>query len=155
MPYWYGLVLVIADLVVLRVLLLAVKTDLKSREIKDSVSATISLLAILLIFLKLSLGLQVKEHFLGMVVVLPLILMGLRGKLGGGDYKLLLALGLYLGIYFGTAAIVLLLPIFVGLALYYLIKERSVKKDIAMAPLIATGSTLAVGLKWFIQFSSI
>lgn len=145
------LVSILGDIGVFILLVLAASSDFDKREIPDWISVLVATFGVLLIAIKLIIGVPVIEHVWGLVIALPLIILGLAGKLGGGDYKLLLALGLYMGIYYGLTAVVLITPVIICLAVYYLIRHKSLNIKLPLAPLILAGFVLVSALKWLFQ----
>ncbi len=64
----------------------AALTDIKKREIPNVTAIIIAALGAVAAVLSES----VTEHLLGLAIAVPLVIPGLLGHMGGGDYKLLL-----------------------------------------------------------------
>jgi len=136
------------DVLFLCALFLASWTDIKKREIPNAVVIVIAVLGIAsTVFCKVQ-GISAKEHIYGMVMAMPLIIPGLLGYMGGGDYKLIMATGLYLGLTHGITAIILSCPVIIGVGLWHLVKNKTMKIKIPLAPVIGIGSLATVILRW-------
>lgn len=82
----------------------------------------------------------------GMVLVVPFLLAWLRGHMGAGDVKLVIAIGLYLGLLNTVVAFVMMVPLLVVLMTRSEIKTKTFKGAIPLAPVLAFGSIGAVAL---------
>lgn len=133
------------DILFLAALFEAARVDLRRREIPNLVAIIIAVLGAAATIVSAS----IVEHLLGLALALPLVIPGLLGHLGGGDYKLLLGIGLYLGFTQSLLASVLSVPVTICLAVYYIITKKTLKNvRIPLAPLIAFGCIGSVILKW-------
>lgn len=123
----------------------AALTDIKKREIPNATAIIIAILGAVAAVLSESMV----EHLLGLAIALPLIIPGLLGHMGGGDYKLLLGTGLYLGLTQSLLAFVLSVPATACIAIYLLAKKKTLRDiRIPLAPLIAFGCVGSVIVKW-------
>lgn len=119
--------------------------DIKKREIPNAAAIIIAVLGAAAAILSESMA----DHLLGLAIAVPLIIPGLLGHMGGGDYKLLLGTGLYLGLTQSLLAVVLSIPAVIGVAIYLLAKKKTLKNfRIPLAPLIAVGCMGSVIIKW-------
>ncbi len=123
----------------------AALTDIKKREIPNVTAIIIAALGAVAAVLSES----VIEHLLGLAIAVPLVIPGLLGHMGGGDYKLLLGTGLYLGLTKSLLAVVLSVPATICVVVYLLAKKKTLKNvRIPLAPLIAFGCMGSVIIKW-------
>lgn len=82
----------------------------------------------------------------GMVLAVPLFLTWLKGHIGAGDVKLVLVIGLYLGLLNTVIAFTLMVPLLVILMVRSQIKTNTIKGAIPLAPVLAFGAIGAVAL---------
>lgn len=123
----------------------AALTDFKKRQIPNATVITVAVLGAIAAILSTSIA----DHLLGLAIAIPLIIPGLTGHMGGGDYKLLLGTGLYLGLTQSLIAVVLSVPATLCVAVYILIKEKTLKHvRIPLAPLITVGCLGSLIFKW-------
>lgn len=87
----------------------------------------------------------------GLLLSIPFFIAWLRNGMGGGDVKLIAAIGLYLGLLNTLVAFALMIPIFVALLAWSWIKHKTLKRRIPLAPLISAGATMAVLLEYLLQ----
>lgn len=145
MAKWLFFAGIFMDFLFLIALFGAARADLKKREIPNLFSIIVAVLGVVATILSSS----IVDHLLGLAFALPLIIPGLLGHMGGGDYKLLLGTGLYLGLSQSLLAVVSSLPATMGVAIYLLIKKKTLKNiRIPLAPLIAFGCVGSVIIKW-------
>lgn len=119
-------------------LLAASYTDIKRREIPD----TICLLLVLTGFLKFS-----YQNLLGILVALPFLIAAMlkEKSIGGGDIKLTAAVGFILGFWKGIYGLIIGLTIlilfYIVLRILSIIKRKQVAKDLSMplAPFLGIG----------------
>ena len=116
---------VISIILFISLLAIASYTDIKKREIPNSISVTIGVLSLL------------NFHIFGILAALPFFIAAVLepNKMGGGDIKLTAAVGLYLG-FFQT-----LLGAVLGLALsliFYVLSGRK-NKAMPLAPFLSIG----------------
>lgn len=136
------------DMIFLGVLFGAARADLKRREIPNHIAIIIAVLGAAATIVNAS----IIDHLLGLALALPLLIPGLLGHMGGGDFKLLLGTGLYLGISQSLLAVILSTPVTFFTAIYLLARKKTLKDiRIPLAPLIAFGCTGSVLLKWIIK----
>jgi len=137
------------DILFLGALFGAARADIKRREIPNLIAIIISLLGAAATIVSAS----IVDHLLGLALALPLVIPGLLGHLDGGDYKLLLGTGLYLGLTQSLLAVLLSTPAVIALAVYLLAKKKTLKGiRIPLAPLIAFGCIGSVIFKWITVF---
>ncbi len=119
-------------------LLAASYTDIKRREIPD----TICLLLILTGFLKFSF-----QNLLGIFVALPFLIAAMfkEKSIGGGDIKLTAAVGFVLGfwkeIYGSIIGLTLLILFYIMVRILSIIRKKQVAKNLSMplAPFLGIG----------------
>lgn len=104
------------------------------------------ILGFVVIVVKIAFGYSITVNLAGLLLALPLIYPGMKGKLGGGDYKLLLASGLYLGAYglvvmAVIGAVSALVP-----ELIFMFKSKT--RKLPLGPFIAIGFMSAVAVRW-------
>jgi len=82
----------------------------------------------------------------GMVLAVPFFLAWLRGHMGAGDVKLIIAIGLYMGLLNTVIAFALMVPLLAILMVRSQIKTKTLKGSIPLAPVLAFGAIGAVAL---------
>lgn len=82
----------------------------------------------------------------GMILAIPFFIVWLRGHMGAGDIKLVLAIGLYLGLLNMVIAFALMVPLLAILMVPSQIKTNTLKGAIPLAPVLAFGAIGAVAL---------
>lgn len=82
----------------------------------------------------------------GMVMAVPFFFAWLRGHMGAGDVKLVMAIGLYLGLLNAVIAFALMVPLLAVLMIRSQIKNKTLKCTIPLAPVLAFGAFGAVAL---------
>ena len=82
----------------------------------------------------------------GMVLAIPFFLAWLRGRMGAGDIKLVMTIGLYLGLLNTVIAFALIVPILAVFTIHSWIKTKTLKGAIPLAPVLAFGSGGAITL---------
>ena len=83
---------------------------------------------------------------IGIMVALPFLLLWLRGKMGAGDAKLMLACGLFLGLQASLLIAGLMLVILLIIAGYLYFKQMSLKTQIPLGPVISLASGIMITL---------
>lgn len=135
------------DMIFLGALFGAARADLKRREIPNLPAIIIAVLGATVTILSTS----IVDHLLGLALALPLIIPGLMGHMGGGDFKLLLATGLHLGLSQSLLAVILSVPATICVAIYLLARKKTLNNiRIPLAPLIACSCAEAVLFKWIL-----
>lgn len=84
----------------------------------------------------------------GFALSIPYLIVWLKDGIGAGDVKLLMAVGLYLGLVKTLAAFVLMLPILVIMAVRSWTKHRTLRFRIPLAPVICAGTVGVVALEY-------
>ena len=82
----------------------------------------------------------------GTMIALPFLLLWLRGKMGAGDAKLMLACGLFLGLQASLLMAGLMLVILLIIAGYLYLKQMSLKEKIPLGPVISLASGIMITL---------
>ena len=82
----------------------------------------------------------------GTMIALPFLLLWLRGKMGAGDAKLMLACGLFLGLQASLLMAGLMLVILLIIAGYLYFKQMSLKTQIPLGPAISLASGIMITL---------
>lgn len=136
------------DILALALLCLVAIKDIKTCEIPDRYVIALGALSLVVVAARYMSELSITVNMVGMLLVLPLMLIGLEGKLGGGDYKLLLVLGLYLGVYRFIlmsicGALFALIPGIVAMK-----RQNSRKVKLALGPYIALGFFFTIAVRW-------
>lgn len=80
----------------------------------------------------------------GLIFAIPYFIVWLKDGIGAGDVKLIIAVGLYLGLLNMIIAFVLMIPILVFLTVRSWIKNKTVRCRIPFAPVMAIGAVGAM-----------
>ncbi len=76
----------------------------------------------------------------GLVLAVPFFLTWMRGHMGAGDVKLVIAIGLYLGLLNTVIAFALMVPLLAILMIRSQIKTKTLKGAIPLAPVLTFGA---------------
>lgn len=80
----------------------------------------------------------------GIVFAVPFFIVWLRGSMGAGDVKLVLAISLYLGLLNMIAAFILIVPVLLGLMVRSWRKNQTLKYRIPFTPVLSFGAAGSV-----------
>jgi Flp pilus assembly protein protease CpaA len=80
----------------------------------------------------------------GMVFTIPFFISWLRGGMGAGDVKLVMAITLYLGLMNAVMAFALMIPVLAVLMIKSLVKEKTLKCRIPVTPVLSFGAVGAI-----------
>ena len=80
----------------------------------------------------------------GIVFAVPFFIAWLRGSMGAGDVKLVIAISLYLGLLNMITAFILMVPVLIGLMVRSWLKNRTLKCLIPFAPVLSFGAAGSV-----------
>jgi len=80
----------------------------------------------------------------GTVFAVPFFISWLRGGMGAGDVKLVMAIALYLGLMNAVMAFALMIPVLAVLMIKSLVKEKTLKCRIPVTPVLSFGAMGAI-----------
>lgn len=80
----------------------------------------------------------------GLALAVPFFIVWLKGGMGAGDVKLLMGIGLYLGLAGTLISFALMLPCMASLLIRLWIRNKTLKSTIPFAPVLAFGAGTAV-----------
>lgn len=115
-------------------------TDIRTRTVPNQ--AIVLLLCLGLVHTVL-IGLSGNAWWLyptGVVLVVPFFIVWLRGGMGAGDVKLVMGIGLYLGVMSTLIAFAFMVPVLIGLMVRSWLKAKTLKSAIPFAPVLALGT---------------
>lgn len=113
-------------------------TDIRKRQIPNLA------ILVMLIFgvLNMALAILVQQdwwiYLAGPLIALPFLLAWLRGWMGAGDVKLILAGSIFLGLPASLVMIAMMLVMLIVIASYLAVSHQSMKTKIPLGPVIAT-----------------
>jgi Flp pilus assembly protein protease CpaA len=137
---------ILMDAFFIALLLWCSYTDLRKRIVSNVTIALLLCLGIArTVFVALA-GSSWWTYPAGMVLVVLFLFAWLRGHMGAGDVKLVLSIGLYLGLLNTVIAFALMVPLLVILMVRSQIKTMTLKGTIPLAPVLAFGAIGAVAL---------
>lgn len=76
----------------------------------------------------------------GLALAVPFLIVWIKGGMGAGDVKLLMGIGLYLGLLSTVVAFALMLPAMAVLCVRSWIRNKTLKQRIPFAPVLALGA---------------
>lgn len=88
----------------------------------------------------------------GLALVIPFFIVWLKGGMGAGDVKLLVGIGLYLGLAGTLISFALMLPMLIAYMIHSLRKHGTLKHAIPFAPVLALGAGTAVIVGYLYAF---
>ncbi len=125
-------------------------SDLKKREIPNAAILLLLGLGAIHMITSVCLGSPWYEYPLGTLFTIPFFIAWMKGLFGGGDVKLLFAMGLYLGFTLTLVSLAFTIVACAGLLLWLWISKRSVKLRLPLAPVLSSGAVAAVVLSYII-----
>ncbi len=88
------------------------------------------------------------QHPAGLLLSIPFLITWYKNDMGAADVKLIMAIGLYLGLLNTLVAFVLMIPILAVLMAYSWLKKKTLKCRIPLAPVLAFGAAAMVVLRY-------
>lgn len=123
-------------------------SDLKKREIPNAAILLLLGLGAAHLAISVCLGSPWQEYPLGTLLAIPLFIAWGKGLFGGGDVKLVFAMGLYLGVSLGLISLAFTLLVCAGLLIWRVVCRRGVRIRIPMAPALTLGATAAIAIHY-------
>ena len=121
-------------------------TDIQKRMIPNLAVLIMLILELLKAVLAINLDQSWWQYPAGILIALPFLLAWLRGWMGAGDAKLMLACGLFLGLQASLLMAGLMLVILLIIAAYLYFNQISLKTRIPLGPVISLASGIMVTL---------
>ena len=118
--------------------------DIRKRLIPNQAILAMLLLEILNLGLAIILEQTWWVYPAGLLIALPFLGAWLRGWMGAGDVKLILACGFFLGLPASLAMIALMLLLLIVIAICLAVRHRSMKTKIPLGPVIATACAVVI-----------
>ena len=84
----------------------------------------------------------------GVLLSAPFLVAWTQNNIGAADVKLIMAIGLYLGLQNTLASFIVMIPILAGFMAHSWLTQRTLKCRIPLAPVLALGTTAAVALRY-------
>ena len=140
---------VLMDAFFLALLLGCSITDIKRRIIPNKMSALLFCLSIVQTAFTVLMGGTWWQHPAGVTLAVPFFVAWLKDGMGAGDVKLVMAIAQYLGFMNTVLAFALMVPVLIGLMVFSLVKIKTVKLQIPIAPLLSIGAGGSVLIKYF------
>ena len=131
---------VLMDAFFITLLVWCAYTDIRKRTVSNM---TVMLLLCLGAAHTVLMGLTGSEWWTypaGMALSVPFFIVWLRGSMGAGDVKLIMSIGLYLGLMITLIAFAHILPVMAVLLIRSLIRNTTFKQRIPFAPVLAVGA---------------
>jgi leader peptidase (prepilin peptidase)/N-methyltransferase len=119
-------------------------TDIRKRLIPNQVILTMLILGLLNMGLAIFRQQDWWQIPAGLLIALPFLGAWLRGWMGAGDVKLILACGFFLGLPACLAMIALMLALLIVIAIFLAVSHRSMKTKIPLGPAIATACSCVI-----------
>lgn len=125
-------------------------TDIRKRTVPNIAIVLLLCLAVAHIGLAVTTNSTWWTYPLGLVFVVPFFISWLRGSMGAGDVKLVMAISLYLGLLNTVVAFALMVPVLIGLMVRSWRKNKTLKCQIPFAPVLAFGAigTVLIGYQY-------
>lgn len=128
-------------------------TDLKTRTVLNLPVALLLGLGLAHTALMLLNGGTWWTYPAGLSLSVPFIIAWLKDSIGAGDVKLIMGIGLYLGLLNTLVSFTLMIPLLVILTVYSWRKNKTVKSAIPFAPVLAFGAGGAVIIGYLYAFT--
>lgn len=131
---------ILMDAFFVAVLLWCSYTDLKSRTVSNLSVALLLCLGLVHTVLVVLSGSTWWVYPAGMLLGIPFFIAWLKGGMGGGDVKLIMGIGLYLGLVSTLVSFTLMLLVLIAYMVRFRLKLRIVNSTIPFAPVFAFGA---------------
>lgn len=141
---------ILTDALFLALLAWCSVTDLKKREILNSAILMMLGLAAAHMILMVCLGHPWYEYPIGALFAVPFFLAWQKGFFGGGDVKLLFAIGLYLGVSLTVISLAFALVICIGLLIWRTVNRSGIRVRLPLAPVLSLSAGVAVAFSYLI-----
>lgn len=125
-------------------------TDIRTRAVPNTGVVLLLCLGIAHTMLMASTGNTWWTYPAGMALSVPFFIAWLKNGMGAGDVKLIIGIGLYLGLLNTILSFVLILPVMAVLCIHAWIRNRTLKQRIPFAPVMTLGAVGAVVLSYLI-----
>ena len=119
-------------------------TDIRKRTVSNANVILLLCLGIVRTVLIALAGGAWWTYLAGMVFAIPFFISWLRGGIGAGDVKLVIAITLYLGLLNAVIAFALMVPVLAILMIQSVIKKKTLKCRIPFAPVLTFGAVGAI-----------
>ncbi|MFZ5973994.1 MAG: prepilin peptidase [Bacillota bacterium] len=139
---------VLMDAFFLALLLWCSITDVKKRLIPNKAIVVLLCLGIVQTVFTALMGGVWWQYPAGLMFAVPFFVAWLKNGMGAGDVKLVMVIALYLGFMNTVVALALIVPVLIGLMVYSLVKTKTVKLQIPIAPLLSIGAGGSVLIKY-------
>lgn len=143
---------ILLDAFFIALLLWCSYTDIRKRIVSNMSVILLLCLGIAHTVLMALTGIPWWTYPAGIVMAVPFFLAWLRGHMGAGDVKLVLSIGLYLGLLNTIIAFALMVPLLAILMIRSQIKTKTLKGAIPLAPVLTFGAfgVLVLGYLYFL-----
>jgi leader peptidase (prepilin peptidase)/N-methyltransferase len=119
-------------------------TDIRTRTIPNTAVVLLMSLGLAHTVLILLSGSAWWSYPAGLALAIPFFIVWLKGGMGAGDVKLLMGIGLYLGLTGTLISFALMLPMLIACMIHSLRKYGTLRHAIPFAPVLAFGAGTAV-----------
>lgn len=144
---------ILMDAFFIAVLVWCACTDIKTRTVSNLSVALLLGLGLMHMAYMLLIGSSWWQYPAALLFSVPFFVAWMKNNMGAGDVKLIMGIGLYLGVPGMFAAFILMLPALAALMVYSWIKNRTLRCHIPFAPVLAFGASGAVILGYLFIFS--
>lgn len=135
---------ILMDAFFIAILLWCARTDWKTHTVSNLPVALLLCLGLAHTALMFLNGNTWWQYPAGLLFSVPFIIAWLRNGMGAGDVKLIMGIGLYLGLLHTLVSFGLMVPLLAVLTIYLWRKNRTIKSAIPFAPVLAFGAGGAV-----------
>lgn len=139
---------ILQDALFIALLIWCSVSDLIKREIPNTIILLLLGLGAAHLAVLVCLGSPWYEYALGMLLAMPFFIAWTRELLGGGDVKLVFAMGLYLGVCLTLVSLAFTLLVCAGLLIWRAARRRNVHVRIPLAPTLTLGAAVATMLSY-------
>lgn len=141
---------ILTDAFFVALLIWCAYTDIKARTISNLSVILLLCLGLAHLMLTLLIGVAWWVYPAGLLLSVPFFASWLKGHMGGGDVKLLMGIGLYLGLINTLLAFALMLPLLGALAIHSWRKTRTLRCSIPFAPVLTFGAAGIIITSYFL-----
>ena len=135
---------ILMDAFFIAILVWCAYTDIRTRIVLNTAVALLMSLGVAHAVLIVLSGSAWWPYLAGLALAIPFFVIWLKGGMGAGDVKLLMGIGLYLGLAVTLMSLALMLPLLIACMIYSLRKHGTLRRTIPFAPVLAFGAGTAV-----------
>ena len=142
---------ILTDAFFIALLIWCAYTDIRTRTVSNTAVVLLISLGIVHMVLMGLPGSAWWPYPVAMALAIPFFIVWIKGGMGAGDVKLVMAIGLYLGLLNTILAFALMLPSMAILLIRSWIRNKTLKTTIPFAPVLALGAGAVILVDYIVK----